>query len=100
VREELAELEREQAAGNLDGMEDELGDLLFAMVNVARFLSVDPEQALHRTNRKFDTRFRYVEARLAEQGRAPGEATLAEMDALWDECKRHERARLAAEEAR
>ena len=68
----------------------EVGDLLFVVVNVARFLGIDPETALRRSNRKFIRRFRHVEARIKEQGRELKNATLAEMDALWDEAKRNE----------
>jgi MazG family protein len=69
-------------------MEDELGDLLFAIVNLSRFLGIDAEQALQGTNKKFISRFGHVEKRLAEQGRKPTEATLEEMDVLWEEAKR------------
>jgi ATP diphosphatase len=69
----------------------EVGDLLFAAVNLARHLGVDPEEALRGTNAKFERRFAAIEAALAAEGRAPAEASLAEMDALWDEAKRRER---------
>jgi MazG family protein len=69
---------------------EELGDLLFAAVNVARLLGHDPESALKAANRKFRRRFRHVEERLRAQGRKPAEATLAEMDALWEEAKARE----------
>jgi MazG family protein len=65
----------------------ELGDLLFALVNVARFLAIDPEAALRATTARFTRRFRHIEERLAAGGRRPTEATLAEMDALWEEAK-------------
>jgi tetrapyrrole methylase family protein/MazG family protein len=68
-------------------IEDELGDLLFAIVNLARFLKIDPEQALQSTNRKFYRRFRYIEKRLAEKGVQPKDCTLGEMDELWEESK-------------
>ena len=67
-----------------------VGDALFAITNVARRLSVDPEAALRGTNRRFFDRFRYIERRLADQDRRPEDATLDEMDALWDEAKRAE----------
>ena len=87
--EELGELAEARAAGApRERLEDEVGDLLFVIVNLARFLKVDPEQALRRTNRKFRERFGYVERRLKEQGRAPAGSTLEEMDALWEESKR------------
>lgn len=64
---------------------------MFTLVNVARRIGRDPEGALRRTNRKFEYRFRYIEARLSEQGRTPEDATLEEMDALWNEAKRQRR---------
>jgi tetrapyrrole methylase family protein/MazG family protein len=70
---------------------EEVGDLLFAAVNLARKLGTDPESALKAANRKFRRRFHHVERRLAERGRAPAQSTLAEMDALWDEAKAAER---------
>lgn len=70
---------------------DEVGDLLFAAVNLARHLDVDPEAALRGTNAKFERRFAAIEAALAAEGRGPAEASLAEMDALWDAAKRHEK---------
>ena len=66
-------------------MSDELGDVLFAVANLARHCKVDPEAALRGTNDKFERRFRYIEARLAQQDRKPGDATLDEMEALWQE---------------
>ena len=88
IREELMELEQEVSAKAPDArLEDELGDVLFAVANLARKLGVDPEQALRGTNRKFERRFRHVEARLAEGGRKPEQATLQEMDGYWDEAK-------------
>jgi len=87
--EELGELAEARAAGApRERLEDEVGDLLFTIVNLARFLKVDPEQALRRTNRKFRERFGYVERKLKEQGRKPAGSTLEEMDALWEESKR------------
>ena len=72
-------------------MHEEVGDLLFVAVNVARLLGVDPEAALKSANRKFRRRFRHVEDGLRARGQKPAEATLAEMDALWDEAKRREK---------
>jgi len=69
----------------------ELGDVLFCVVNVCRYLKIDPEQALKLTNASFERRFRYVERGLAREGKTPQEATLAEMDELWDEGKAEER---------
>jgi MazG family protein len=70
---------------------DELGDVLFCVVNVCRYLQVDPETALRGANTKFERRFGYVERRLREQGRTAGQATLEEMDRLWDEGKLQEK---------
>ena len=72
-------------------LEDEVGDLLFVLVNIARYLSLDPESALRKTNRKFRRRFQYLEDRLREQGRKPDEASLGEMESLWQESKRQEK---------
>jgi len=71
-------------------IEEEVGDLLFVAVNAARLLGVDPESALKAANRKFRRRFRHVEERLRERGRAPADSNLAEMDALWNEAKARE----------
>jgi uncharacterized protein YabN with tetrapyrrole methylase and pyrophosphatase domain len=87
VKEEIAELERETGLGKRETMEQELGDLLFAVVNLARKLAVDPRAALERANEKFMRRFEAVE-RLAEQrGIDVGRAGLDELDKLWDEVK-------------
>jgi uncharacterized protein YabN with tetrapyrrole methylase and pyrophosphatase domain len=69
---------------------DEIGDLLFVIVNLARHLGVDPESALKAGNRKFRRRFRYVEERLRARGKKPADSSLDEMDALWNEAKRQE----------
>jgi ATP diphosphatase len=89
IEEELGELRAELAAGTVDParVSDELGDVLFAVANLARHCKVDPEAALRGTNDKFERRFRYLEAQLATQGRKPGDATLDEMEALWQEAK-------------
>ena len=87
VDEELAEL---KAAPGAREAEEEIGDLLFAIVNLARHLDVDPESALKAANRKFRRRFAHVEARLRESGRGPADSTLAEMDAFWEEAKGRE----------
>lgn len=76
---------------NQDKIAEELGDLLFALVNLARFLHVDPEQAIQNTNRKFLRRFQHVEKRLHERGKVPAESSLEEMDLYWEEAKRGER---------
>ncbi|MFN6116327.1 MAG: nucleoside triphosphate pyrophosphohydrolase [Flavobacteriales bacterium] len=86
VHEELDELKREVDAGT-DKQADELGDVLFSMVNYARFLGIDPDEALERTNRKFIRRFQYLEQESRKDGRKLGEMTLAEMDAYWERSK-------------
>jgi MazG family protein len=93
LEEELAELRAEAAAPERDPrrVSEEVGDLLLAAVNVARLLGVDPESALKAANRKFRRRFAHVEARLREGGRGPADASLAEMEALWQEAKAAER---------
>jgi nucleoside triphosphate diphosphatase len=89
IEEELGELRAELAAGSIDQakLSDELGDVLFAVANLARHCKVDPEAALRATNDKFERRFRYIERQLAQAGRKPAEATLEEMEALWQEAK-------------
>jgi MazG family protein len=93
VAEESREVEQEMQAGAPDPrrLADEVGDLLFACVNLARLLGVDAESALSGANHKFERRFRAMEAALAAQDRTPGEAGLEEMDALWEQAKRRER---------
>ena len=88
TKEELAEVR--EAYENKEGQErlqEEVGDLLFAVVNISRFLDVDPEEALNGASAKFMKRFSYVEKTAGEQGRRLGDMTLAEMDVLWDEAK-------------
>ena len=90
--EELGELRKEVAAAAGEAeISNELGDVLFCVVNVCRYLKVDPETALRGANAKFERRFGYVERRLREQGRSTSEATLEEMDKLWDEGKAQEK---------
>lgn len=72
-------------------LEDEVGDLLFVLVNIARYLALDPESALRKTNRKFRRRFEYLEGKLREQGRKPADATFEQMEALWQESKQQEK---------
>ncbi len=88
LEEESAELLSARAGNNGRNLADEVGDLLFVAVNAARFLGIDPETALKRSNRKFCRRFRYLEAAVKRQGRDLREADLEEMDALWEEAKR------------
>lgn len=87
VDEEEQELRAAVAAGDASGVSEELGDVLFAWANVARLSGVRAADALRATTDKFQRRFGYIERRLAEQGRHPDDASLAEMDALWDEAK-------------
>ena len=87
VREETAEIEREVQSGDETAAAREIGDLLFAVVNLARHLKVDPERELRVANGRFRERFGHIERRLIEQGRGFRDASLAEMDALWDEAK-------------
>jgi MazG family protein len=91
LAEELAELDQAVAAGDAPGLEHELGDVLFAAANLARKLGVPPEEALRGAVARFIARFGHVERELARRGVPHGEATLAEMDALWDEAKSLER---------
>jgi len=88
VKEEIAEVEREVGAARRDKVEEEIGDLLFAVVNLARKLSVEPRQALERANAKFTRRFEQMEALAAERGLEMGRASLEELDKLWDEVKK------------
>ena len=85
--EELRELAEAREGGAPAEIEGEVGDLLFTLVNLARRLKVDPEQALRKTNAKFRGRFAYVEAKLAERGKSPRQSNLEEMEALWQEAK-------------
>jgi ATP diphosphatase len=89
IEEELRELRAELEAGKVEQAKvaDELGDVLFAVANLARHCKVDPEVALRATNDKFEKRFRHIERRLAETGRKPSDAGLEEMEALWQEAK-------------
>jgi len=91
IEEEIRELRAELVEGSPpERVEDELGDLLFSLVNLARRLELDPEAALRQSNAKFERRFRRVEGLLAEAGKVLKEATLDEMDALWERAKREE----------
>jgi ATP diphosphatase len=91
IHEELAEIEQARSSGDADAIEGEIGDLLFAVVNLARHMKVDPESALRRTNDKFLRRFGHIERELTAQGSSLEAATLEEMDALWDDAKMRER---------
>lgn len=101
IREEIGELEAEMRGspghsgdkGAKGAIEDELGDMLFVMANLARHLEIDPEAALRRANEKFLRRFNHIERRLAEQGRGPAQSDLTEMDKFWDEAKALDKSR-------
>jgi nucleoside triphosphate diphosphatase len=91
IREEAAEIEAALDGDEPRGAAAEIGDLLFAAVNLARHLNADPEALLRQTNRKFERRFSSIERTLAARGKTPQESTLAEMDALWEEAKVEEK---------
>jgi MazG family protein len=76
-----------------ESLEDEVGDLLFVMVNIARFLSLDPESALRKTNRKFKRRFQWIEQQLEKSNRTPDKTGMEELESLWQQAKQHERDR-------
>ncbi len=88
VQEELEELQVEVQSGDQDKIEAEFGDVLFSMINYARFLNVNPEDALERTNKKFIKRFQYLESKASELGKPLMDMTLAEMDVFWNEAKK------------
>jgi len=88
VQEELGELQEEVNQNNQDRIESEFGDVLFSMINYARFLKVDPESALERTNKKFIKRFQYLEQKSKELNKPLSDMTLVEMDVYWEEAKR------------
>lgn len=88
VQEELNELQVEVQNKNQDKIEAEFGDVLFSMINYARFLNVNPEDALERTNKKFIKRFQYLESKAGELGKPLSEMSLAEMDIFWEEAKK------------
>jgi nucleoside triphosphate diphosphatase len=91
VREETEEISVELASGNADAAKAEVGDLLFAVVNLARHLDADPEAVLRATNAKFERRFGHIEDTLAAAGKTPAQSTLAAMDELWNEAKQQEK---------
>jgi nucleoside triphosphate diphosphatase len=91
IREEADEIEAALERGDASELESETGDLLFAVVNMARHVGIDPEMALRGTNAKFERRFGYIERALASRGRALANASLEEMDSLWNEAKAEER---------
>ena len=90
VKEEIQELEQEVKAGNLKNIEAEFGDVLFSLINYARFLKVNPENALEYTNKKFIKRFQYLEEKATTQGKSLKDMTLPEMETYWQEAKNKE----------
>jgi MazG family protein len=90
VAEEMAELQQAVAENNTAAVEDEFGDVLFSLINYARFLQIDAENALERTNKKFTRRFNGIEEKAAERGKSLQAMTLEEMDALWNEIKQQQ----------
>ena len=88
LQEELGELQEEVNKADRDKMEAEFGDVMFSMINYARFLKINPENALERTNKKFITRFKYLEEKAAKNNIALKDMTLAEMDVYWNEAKK------------
>lgn len=90
VQEELSELQEEVKANHQKKLEQEFGDVFFALINYARFLKVNPEDALEKTNKKFISRFNYMEQKILAQGKALADCSLAEMDVYWNEAKKME----------
>jgi len=88
VEEEIEELRIEVKANNTDAIESEFGDVLFSMVNYARFLNINPENALERTNKKFTKRFQYLEKKSKALNKSLADMTLKEMDIYWEEAKK------------
>lgn len=90
VQEELAEFKEEVEKGDRDKLESEFGDVLFSLINYARYLKINPEDALERTNKKFISRFNYMEEKIKAQGKSLADSSLQEMDVFWNEAKSHE----------
>lgn len=88
LEEELGEFKHEVEVGNQEKMEAEFGDVLFSMVNYARFLGINPENALEKTNKKFSKRFKYLESKAKENNKSLKDMTLEEMDVFWEEAKK------------
>jgi tetrapyrrole methylase family protein/MazG family protein len=85
--EEIKELQEALSSGDRRKIREEIGDLLFVLVNLSRFLRIDPEDALRRTIEKFISRFHYIERSLSKRGKSIGQSNLSEMDCLWEEAK-------------
>ena len=90
IHEEILELKEAQLSNNKKHIEEEIGDVIFSVVNLARFLDISAENSLRKTNKKFINRFKKVEERIKEQGKEIDDATLEEMDSIWNEAKRNE----------
>ncbi len=88
VQEEISEFQHEIAKNDTEKMEEEFGDVLFSLINYARFLNINPEDALEKTNKKFISRFQYLEKKASENGKQLSEMSLAEMDVYWNEAKK------------
>ena len=88
VEEELSEFKAEIQSGNQEAIENEFGDVMFSMINYARFLNINPENALERTNKKFSKRFQYLESKAKDMNKPLKDMTLAEMDVFWEEAKK------------
>jgi len=91
VQEELTEFKQEVETGDREKLEAEFGDVLFSLINYARYLKINPEDALERTNKKFISRFNYMESKIKEQGKSLADSSLEDMDVFWNEAKQHER---------
>ena len=88
VKEEITELKQEVEDQNLDKMEDEFGDVLFSLINYARYHKINPELALERTNKKFIKRFKYIEESAKKEGKVINELTLDQMEVFWNKAKK------------
>ncbi len=88
VQEEISELQKAEDEGNQKELEEEMGDLIFSIVNYSRFIGINPENALRRTNEKFVKRFRYVEEKIGELNKSIADSNLEEMDKFWEESKK------------
>jgi XTP/dITP diphosphohydrolase len=87
VKEEIREMQESEKKGDMEELEEEIGDVFFSLINYARFIGINPENALRKTNNKFIFRFQYIEQQLKLKGKKLGETTLSEMDELWEESK-------------
>lgn len=100
VDEEMAEFKAALRKGNTRRMEEEFGDLFFSLVNVGRFIEINPEEALRKTISRFITRFHYIEDKLAEKGKTLNNASLAEMEKIWKQAKAKEKKRSLIKKSR